>query len=231
MYKVISTKIKESSAKLLERICAKKNIVIYNLFQNYVDITIRYMSDKHNLSPEMERMIDNFEHMEGWDKAFNLADHEAEPAVDTALYFLAYEGHKGVRGVLVEKPYFGIWGQDYNVQHILERVICLLFPSRYKKMRRIANEMGASSLLDMIDMLIEDRSSDADTAAIREEFEDCERTDYGQKATDHKYRQKKHFTPDTMPKQTTIKFEPDDVPDLPEISQLTEPYRPFDIEY
>lgn len=231
MYKVIATKIKESSAKLLERICAKKGLVIYNLFQMYVDVTIRYMSDRHNLSPEMERMIDNFEHMEGWDKALNLADAEATPSVDTALYFVAEEGKKQVRGVLVEKPFFGLWTQDYNVQHILEKTICLLFPSRYRKMRRIANDMGATSLLDMFDKLIADYTHESDTASIRQEFEDCDRDDYGRRMSDHRYRQKKHFTPDTMPKQTTIKFAPEDVPELPETSQFSRPYQPFDQEY
>lgn len=230
MYKVIATKIKESTAKLVERICAKKGMTIYTLIQMYVDVTVRYMSDRHNLSPEMERMMQNFEHLEGWDKAFNLADHTTQPEVDTALYFIGDEEHSDLRGVIIEKPYFGVWTQDFNVQHILERTICLLFPSRYRKMRRIANDMGATSLLDMFDRLIEAHVQDSDTAAIRSEFEDCDRSDYGTKPSDHRYRQKKHYTPDTMPQQQSIKFDPEDVPDLPETSTFSEPYRPFDIE-
>lgn len=224
MYRVIATKIKESTAKLIERICAKKHLTIYTLFQMYADVTVRYMSDRHNLSPEMERMMQNFEHLEGWDKSFNLADHTTQPEVDTALYFIGDTEHKGLRGVIIEKPFFGQWTQDFNVQHILERTICLLFPSRYRKMRRIANDMGATSLLDMFDKLIDDYTTDSDTASIRAEFEDCERSDYGTKASDHLYKQKKHYTPDTA-KVNKIRFEPEDVPELPEL------VRPYDVEY
>lgn len=225
MYRVISTKIKEQTAKLIERICAKKHLTIYTLFQMYADVTVRYMSDRHNLTPEIERMMQNFENLEGWDKAFSLADDNTQPEVATALYFIGDANHKDVRGIMIEKPFFGHWTQDFNVQHILERTICLLFPSRYRKMRRIANDMGATSLLDMFDKLIEDYVRDSDSAAIRAEFEDCDRSDYGTKPSDHRYKQKKHFTPDSMSKKT-IRFVAKDEPELPELD-----FKPFDQEY
>lgn len=224
MYKVISTKIKKSSAALIERVCAKKGMTIYSLFQMYSDVTIRYMSDRHNLTPEMERMMLNFENMEGWSKAFNFADYTTTPVIEKALYFIGDKDHKGCRGVIVNRPFFNAWTQELNVQDIFEQTLNHLFPERYKRLRQMSVSMGCTNILDMIDALLVEYSHDADTQAIREEFEDCNRSDYGTKASDHLYKQKKHFTPDTA-KVNKIRFKPEDVPELPEL------VKPFDQEY
>ena len=216
MFKVISTKVKSNIVTLLERICAKKGMSLYTLFQMYCDVTVRYMSDRHNLTPEMERIMTQFEHMEGWGEAFNLADFCTEPEVITALYFIGDKGKKGVRGVMVDRPFFGNVEQDINLQSILERTINYLYPERYKRLRRIAVELGASSLLEMLDILIEDRIKDNELKQYRDEFSDCERSDYGRKPIDHVYKRKKHRSVDTIP-SLPIRFSPDDCPDLPEL--------------
>ena len=214
MFKVIATKVKSNIVPLLERICAKKGMSMYTLFQLYCDVTVRYMSDRHNLTPEMERIMTQFEHMEGWGKAFNLADYTTEPEVCSALYFLGDKGKQGVRGVMIERPFFGKVEEDVNVQSILERTINLLYPERYKRLRRVAVELGASSILEMFDMLIEDKIKDSEVKFYRDEFSDCERSDFGRKPSDHVYKRKKHRSVEEMP-SIPLRFSPDDCPDLP----------------
>ena len=218
MFKVIATKVKSNIVPLLERICAKKGMSMYTLFQLYCDVTVRYMSDRHNLTPEMERIMTQFEHMEGWGKAFNLADYTTEPEVCSALYFLGDKGKQGVRGVMIERPFFGKVEEDVNVQSILERTINLLYPERYKRLRRVAVELGASSILEMFDMLIEDKIKDSEVKFYRDEFSDCERSDFGRKPSDHVYKRKKHRSVEEMP-SIPLRFSPDDCPDLPELRE------------
>ena len=218
MFKVIATKVKSNIVPLLERICAKKGMSLYTLFQLYCDVTVRYMSDRHNLTPEMERIMTQFEHMEGWGKAFNLADYTTEPEVCSALYFLGDKGKQGVRGVMIERPFFGKVEEDVNVQSILERTINLLYPERYKRLRRVAVELGASSILEMFDMLIEDKIKDSEVKFYRDEFSDCERSDFGRKPSDHVYKRKKHRSVEEMP-SIPLRFSPDDCPDLPELRE------------
>lgn len=216
MFKVISTKIKSNIVTLLERICAKKGMSLYTLIQLYCDVTVRYMSDRHNLTPEMERIMTQFEHMEGWGEAFNLADFTTEPEVCSALYFIGDKRKKGVRGVLVERPFFGKIEEDINIQSILERTINYLYPERYKRLRRVAVELGANSLLEMLDILIEDRLEERELKNYRDLFSDCERSDYGRKPVDHVYKRKKRRSVDDMP-SLPIRFSTDDCPDLPEL--------------
>ena len=218
MFKVIATKVKSNIVPLLERICAKKGMSLYTLFQLYCDVTVRYMSDRHNLTPEMERIMTQFERMEGWGKAFNLADYTTEPEVCSALYFLGDKGKQGVRGVMIERPFFGKVEEDVNVQSILERTINLLYPERYKRLRRVAVELGASSILEMFDMLIEDKIKDSEVKFYRDEFSDCERSDFGRKPSDHVYKRKKHRSVEEMP-SIPLRFSPDDCPDLPELRE------------
>ena len=218
MFKVIATKVKSNIVPLLERICAKKGMSMYTLFQLYCDVTVRYMSDRHNLTPEMERIMTQFEHMEGWGKAFNLADYTTEPEVCSALYFLGDKGKQGVRGVMIERPFFGKVEEDVNVQSILERTINLLYPERYKRLRRVAVELGASSILEMFDMLIEDKIKDSEVKFYRDEFSDCERSDFGRKPSDHVYKRKKHRSVEEM-QSLPLRFSPDDCPDLPELRE------------
>lgn len=253
--KVINTKVTEWAEQRLIAICSKHHITLYNFLQMMCETIIRYMDDKTNLTPEMERAMSIFEHLEGWENCYNLAQSVVEPVgtktldeftgntddrlriaaqklregyiidlknlgkiyprdlnVQDAIYFLADEEHKGERAVMVEKPtFFGQWGQTVNVQKIFESVVCKMFPERYKKLRLLANQWGCNSQLDVLDRLLDNELQGMDNAAIREEFEDCDRSDYGTKPTDHRYKRKHHKSVDT------IKFDKKDVPDLPEL--------------
>ena len=175
------------------RIAKKKGISEYGLVQMVIDTLVRYMDDRHNLTPEMEQAMAIFEHMEGWRDAMNHADPTTRRIIGEAIYFLFDEDgkKKGCRAVHVTKPFFGNWSEDMNIQHILERCICLIMPERYRRLRQLAVDMQCNSLLELFDKLIDHHSKDSDVATFRELFEDADRSEFGVKPSDVRYRQTK----------------------------------------
>jgi hypothetical protein len=188
-YQTVATKISNTAYERLHRIAKKKGLgSIYELIQMVCDTLIRYMDDAHNLTPEMERAMSIFEHMIGWQSAVNLADPTIEPEVCEATYYLSADGKTGTRAVHVDKPFFGNWKETENVQHILERTIELLSPQRYRRLRALAVELECSSLLELFDYLIDYHMREQDAAALREEFEDADRSEYGRRPVSNAYK-------------------------------------------
>jgi hypothetical protein len=154
------------------------------------DTLIRYMDDRHNLTPELEKAMSIFEHMSGWRNAYNLASAGTSQEVGEAIYLVqATDGKKkGVRAVLVEKPYFGAPTQTYNLQQIIERLICLTMPERYRRLRALAVECDCSSLLDLFDYMLDLHSKDEDLKEFRATFEDNDRHEWGNKPSEQQYK-------------------------------------------
>lgn len=199
-YKVKSTKISAFADQQVNKICERKGLNVYTITQMMFDTIIRYMDDKHNLTPEMEQAMSLFEHLEGWQNALNFADPTVKMEVGEAIYFLQDENHKktGTRAVLVERPWMGQWMQCENIQMILERVISLMLPERYMRLKRLATDMDCTWLLEMIDRLIDTHGNEADIQAMRKEFEDANRSEYGRKPVDSPYRRKHHRDINTL---------------------------------
>lgn len=187
-YQTVATKISNIAYERLNKIARKKGMTIYELIQMVCDTLIRYMDDRHNLTQDMERAMSIFEHMIGWQGAFNLADPTIMPEVCEATYYLTAEGKRGVRAVHVEKPFFGNWKENENVQQIMERTIDLLSPQRYRRLRALAVELDCSSLLDLFDHLIDYHTREQDAAALRREFEDANRSEFGKKPNSTAYK-------------------------------------------
>lgn len=207
-YKVLSTKVSSDTYELLNRLAKGKGMRVYELMQMCADTLVRYMSDLHNLTPEMERAMGLFEHMTGWAGALNLCDPTAKARVSEATYYLTSGGKKGCRAVHVWSPYFGNWQQTENVGVILERTLEQLVPERYRRLRLLASAMGCGSILEMLDSMADGRAVDEmNEQEIRRSFEDCNRAENGKAVTyGERTRRKKHFTPDSQP---CIRFRPD----------------------
>ena len=194
-FQVVGTKVSNEARARLDSLCEKKGFTSYELLQMMVDTLIRYMDDRHNLTPEMERAMSIFEHMRGWKNAFNLADYTTDPEITEAIYFLGDSSHQGVRAVMVERPWlegWSEWNQTYNVRQMLERMMELTYPERYKRLKTLAEQNGCDGVLELIDMLIDEHSHDSDIADIRQGFEDANRSEFGRKPTDAPYRRKHH---------------------------------------
>ena len=192
-YEMMQTKVHPVIYARMKRIAEMKGISEYGLVQMVIDTLVRYMDDRHNLTPEMERAMAIFEHMEGWRDALNHADPTTRRIIGEAIYFLFDEDgkKKGCRAVHVTKPFFGNWSEDMNIQHILERVLCLMMPERYKRLRMLAVDMDCSSMLELFDKLIDHHAKDSDVVTFRELFEDADRSEFGVKPSSVRYKQTK----------------------------------------
>lgn len=212
-FQPITTKVSAVTYKQLMNICKKKGITIYNMLQMMCDCIVRYMSSDHNLTPQMEDAMSIFEHMEGWNNQFNLAEHDIDAEVGEAIYFIGNAKRKGMRAVHISRPFMGTWKQTENIQDIIERFFCLIIPERYRRLRQVATMMQCKSILQVIDHLINRYLEDTDLNEIRAEFEDADRSDFGKKPTDQRYKRKLHADMEgkrAQGVQKTIAFGDDD---------------------
>lgn len=198
-FKVVATKIEDHAYITFKKICRKLGIKPYEYLQMMVSVGIRYCDDRYNLTQEMELAMSLFEHMVGWKDALNLADPTVNKEISDAIYFLIdSEGKKkGTYPVMVQKPFFGQWSETSNIQQIVERFLCLSMPERYKRLRIMAVEQGCTSILQLLDHLIDHHSKDSDVAHFRSEFEDANRSEWGIKPWERPYRRVKHIDIDS----------------------------------
>ena len=148
---------------------------VFHTLRMFCDIMIRLGDDKHNLSPELMRMVRQFENIPGWSKSICLADDEQELGIVEALYVLRAPGKEGYRLVWVERPMmdgdeYG-WSATYNVQYILERFIEVMNPSLYKHLRLLAVDLGTESMLDTIQRIADEYMENPDEIELRMQFE------------------------------------------------------------
>jgi hypothetical protein len=176
---MMQTKVSPETFERIKQIEAKLHLKAYGLIQNMVDCIVRYMDDRHNLTPEIEQAMSIFEHLIGWADALNLADPTVKKEVAEAVYFLEDpQGvKKGVRAVHVTRPYFDEWKQDYNVQHILNRTIRLLFPDVYKRLLKVMEHLDFKSITEFLNFVVDHFQEEADIEELRNLFEDAARAD------------------------------------------------------
>lgn len=207
-YQVLSTKISSWAYAQIMKILSKKGINKYQLLQNMCEVILRFMSDKHNRTPEIEQAMETFENMEGWKDNFNLCDPQAKPEISEATYYLSdfsKEGKKGVRVVHVERPFFDKWVQTYNLQQIMERFMCLTFPSLYRRLRFIAVVKDCSSILELLMKYVREEEREEDKRELRRPFEDADRGDFGQKPQEGQpYKRPYEASQDTLFKDELI---------------------------
>ena len=176
---MMQTKVSPETFERIKQIEAKLHLKAYGLIQNMVDCIVRYMDDRHNLTPEIEQAMSIFEHLIGWADALNLADPTVKKEVAEAVYFLEdpQGAKKGVRAVHVTRPYFDEWKQDYNVQHILDRTIRLLFPDVYKRLLKVMEHLDFKSITEFLNFVVDHFQEEADIEELRNLFEDAARAD------------------------------------------------------
>lgn len=206
---MLQTKVSPEVYALIERIEKRRGISSYQLIQMMCDAIVRYMDDRHNLSPELNRVIMLFEHLVGWGEAFNLADPNAPKEVAAAFYVMqsADSDRKGLRLVMVNRPYMGKWDATYNLQQMFEDFVCMSMPGRYKRLRALAIEEGCNSLLDLLDHLIDYHISEQDARELRRPFEDANRAENNRPVEfGHRPVRKLHTDIDSKRAQRTIIF-------------------------
>lgn len=197
---MMQTKVSKETYDALKRIERKQDISIYSILQNMCDCIRRYTEDKTRLSPMVEKAMNMLEHMIGWKDNFNVADPNADPEISEATYYLNDKnGKKGIRVVHVERPFFGEWKQTMNLQQILERFMCLTFPSLYKRLRYLAVCRECTSILELLFDIVGELEREEDKRDLQAPFEDAQRSDFG-KAVEYgqRTRRKKHQDMDSL---------------------------------
>lgn len=182
--KTVATKVTPHCHELLERICAKRNVSIYNLLSMFIDIIIRYMDDRHNLSTEIERAITLFDDFPLKRKMLCIADSMDSLEAITAVYILGSRSRQGQKAVLVERDAFDRLTEDWNTSHIIDKVMNVCCPSLYKKLRIKAIALHVDTVFAVIEYNMHIAETEDDLTALRDEFEDCRRTDFGQTPAD-----------------------------------------------
>lgn len=178
-YELMQTKVSPETFERIKQIESKLHLKAYGLIQNIVDCIVRYMDDRHNLTPEIEQAMSIFEHLIGWTNALNLADPTVTKEIVEAIYFMEDpKGEKrGVRAVHVTRPYFDEWKQDYNVQHILDRTIRLLLPDMYNRLLKVMEHLDFKSITEFLNFVVDHFQQEADIEELRNLFEDAARAE------------------------------------------------------
>ncbi len=188
-FQVIATKVSANTKMQIGRLCKAKGLTEYEMLQMMCDCLIRYMDDRHNLNPELEKAMSIFEHMTGWKDAYNICDPTAKPLIEEAVYITSDESGKkyGLRAHMVKKPFLGQWEQTDNVVTIYERLTEVLMPDIYRKLRLLAVTQENSSIVELMHALIDAQTDEEYSSEYRKEFEDANRADntlpyeYGQR--------------------------------------------------
>ena len=205
----VAGKISTWSYGRIMRILKRKGLNIYQMIQNFCDTIIRYMDDKHNRTPDVEKAMNMFEQMIGWENNFNLCDQNTKPEISEATYYLSDftkdKAKKGVRVVHVERPLMDKWTQTFNVQQILERFMCLTFPSLYRRLRFIAVCRECTSILELLIDIVGELEREEDKKELLRDFEDSDRGDFGQKSHEGQpYKRPYEASQDTLFKDELI---------------------------
>jgi len=191
-YELLQTKVSPEFKRIFTNICNKKGLSTYTVMQMMADTFVRYTDDRHNLTPDMSEIMNVFEHMIGWDNALNIADHTARKRIEEAIYVMTADHRKGCRCVLVERPIFGDWHETTNVQVIIERLFERLCPEIYRRLRALAVDMECSSILELINLMIDAHTIEQLNEEFRKPFEDARRHDFGRPIEYGKRTKRKH---------------------------------------
>lgn len=209
-YRLVAAKIATPMWKRFKRILEKLGIKSsYTPIQNLVDVFIRFADDKHNRTPESEVLMSAFENAEGWDDNFTLADYTTNPEITEATYYLRDKQKKGVRILHVERPWMegsGRWTQTWNVQQILEKFLCLTFPQLYRRLRFIAVCRDCNSILELLLHVVTEMEGEENKREFREPFEDAERSEWGRKPHEQRYKMHHRKSVNDMDSEQTTMF-------------------------
>jgi len=196
----VSTKVAAEVKEQLNRILSSMGLNEYQWLQLMIEVTIRMMDDRHNLSEAMAKMIQMFRMVPGFKDAASLVDANAEGQIDGAIYFVNVKGKKGYKPVMVERTWFdGQWNETHNVREIVECVIERCAPESYMKLREHMQELECESVFECLMTMVDAYSTIRLDEEIPSLFADM-RADNGKAlAYGARTKRKKRFTPDTMP--------------------------------
>ena len=204
-YELLQTKVSPQQAALLDAICNVLGVNTYQIFQMFFYVLCKASAPMHELTPEIRKIMTMMETDAAWSETFNMANPERMEVAQVIL-ILQQQGKKGFGAVMIDRPFMGDARQTECVDDILERVTKVLVPGIYRRLESLKRKLEAESTLDALLTMI-----DAQTIFELDEAERAEMPQMGDIAPNGKAlaygkrtKRKKHFTPDTMPTQTSL---------------------------
>ena len=186
-YKAIATKVSQQAAAMLDAVCRKNGITLYELLQTICDCAIRYMSDEHRLSNDLQRIMEIF-FSELRNSNFRISDYTQDPGIIEAILILGDRKHKGNRAVLVEEPFFGNTTENWNEPQQLEAYLSKVMPLLYRRIRMVGAELDTRTAYETIYMLVTQAlTNDTIADELRDMFSDNDRDITGRTMADAPY--------------------------------------------
>ena len=148
-----------------------------------------------------------------WQKMFNYLTNAELDIAQVILVFQQRQDGKPREGfglAMFDKPFMGDCRQTLSVDEIIERVIeVAMGKDDYWDLRKVAKHFDAESIREALVRMVDaqiilnlDEQEQSELPAVGNLSDGGRAIAYGQRT-----RRKKRFTPDTMPTQTTIKFD------------------------
>lgn len=187
----IGTKVSPEARARLTNICLVKGFSEYDALQMMVDVLIRMMDDRFNLSYDMERMIAIFDGVKDWRTSIRLTDSEKAMNISAAFYVMTEPNRTGTRLAYVQGD-----AQDmlrtctFNVQDVTDKFVSMLMPDAYNKLKQIAEELGTTNTYDTLLRMIEDHRIDITADEINEMFADNDYAENAKKMAAQPYKRK-----------------------------------------
>lgn len=182
---VLSTKVSTEAYGLVNSLCKRLGITVYDLLQMFADVSIRMMDDRHNLSYEMERMMQVMDGMKDWKTSIRLTDPEQKMRIAEAFYAMTETGRTGTRVVHIQGGTDDLLRTEtFNVQSIVERFMELAMPEVYKRLRLIGGDLNTNSVYETLCRIVDEYKIDPNAEELRLTFADNDRSEQGRKPFD-----------------------------------------------
>lgn len=186
----ISCKVGRKERIIIKVLSEKKfNCTINETLQMFLDSVVRYTDDRHNLSPELKRLIDLFEGF-NWHNHINLVEPIERKQIMKAIYLMQQPGTNGVRMVMIEGSYDDLFRTaTFNIVDIFDVFLSAYDERLYKEVQELAKAIGTNSLVDAIRTAIREYKAESeDDKTLRQMFEDTRKTDFGKEMADAPYK-------------------------------------------
>lgn len=224
-YVQMGTKVTPSAAVVWNEICEAKQTNTYYMLQMFIYAMIRAASERHELSPEIKRLMLYLETDYSWQHAFNIANPD-RLKVSQLVLILEQENHRGHGAVMVENPFFMTAKASENVGIIVDRIIKVTVPGLHRRLTRLGKLLDMDDIIEVLLYLV-----DSETAAELQRQDEEEMrgpnnfTDYGREyAYGKRTKQTKRRTPDgEHERQMKLNFNKNDNTDRETEQEQSEP--------
>lgn len=151
----MGTKISPEMAVVWDAVCQALGTDTYHMLQHFIYVMCRAASEQHELTPEIKKLMAVFDTDVGWQNALNLCAPNGRLSISQLVLIVEQEGKKGVGAVLINKPFMGEATQTECVDDIFENVTRACMQGIYKKLRRLAEDIGCESQADLLLTMID----------------------------------------------------------------------------